>query len=84
MVVDCCEMEACGEGDLGGLESRGGASTGGSSTTVVVCEGVWLRDEAWVTVGDTGGGDVACARGEAECWFLLSMLLSPWRGGLVV
>jgi hypothetical protein len=50
--------ESEGEGDLGGVEDRSGASTGGSSTAVVVvvvvvaCEGVWLRDEAWVTVGD--------------------------------
>jgi hypothetical protein len=43
-----------GEGDLGGGgEDRSGASTGGSSTAVVLCEGVWLRDEAWVTVGET-------------------------------
>lgn len=27
--------------------------------------------------GDLRGGDMACARGEAECWFLLIMLLSP-------
>jgi hypothetical protein len=42
-----------GEGDLGrGGEDRSGASTGGSSTAVVLCEGVWLRVEAWVTVGE--------------------------------
>jgi hypothetical protein len=33
--------------------SGGGASAGGSSATVVLCEGVWLRDEWCVTVGDT-------------------------------
>jgi hypothetical protein len=55
MVVDGCWVaeRACGEGDLGGVEGSGGASTGGSSTTVVLCEGVWLRDETCVTVGDT-------------------------------
>lgn len=50
-----------GEGDLGGLEveRESGASIGGSSTTVVCeCEGVWLREETWVMVGEaaTGGG----------------------------
>lgn len=53
MIIDCCWMEERGEGDLGGLEGREGASTGGSSTTVVLCEGVWLLDETCVTVGDT-------------------------------
>lgn len=118
MVVGCWVVEERGEGDLGGEEGASGASTGGSSTTVVLCEGVWLLDETCVTVGDTAtiqsvpahrteriiparsywatttalaaqsntvietlrdlrGGEVACARGEAECWLLLIMLLSP-------
>jgi len=51
-----------GDGDLGGEEDRGGASTGGfgSSTAVVcagLCEGVWLLDETWVTAGETAGGE---------------------------
>jgi hypothetical protein len=53
MVVGCGWGEERGEGDLGGLEGSVGTSTGGSSTTVVLCEGVWLLDEACVTVGDT-------------------------------
>ena len=48
-----------GEGDLGGDEDRGGASTGGSSTTDVLCEGVWLLEDTWVTVGDTAVGRVS-------------------------
>jgi len=53
-MAGCGGMEESeGEGDLGGLEDRSGASTDGSSTAVVLCEGVWLRDEAWVTVGET-------------------------------
>lgn len=55
MVVDgCWAEEREGDGDLGGLFGSGGASTGGSSTAIVVlCEGVWLLDKACVTVGDT-------------------------------
>jgi hypothetical protein len=64
MVVDWCWGWARGEGDLGGGERRGGASTGGSSTTVVLCEGVWLRDETCVTVGEAAASKsvpVRCA-----------------------
>jgi hypothetical protein len=55
-------LEEPGDGDLGGEEDRGGASTGGvgSSTAVVcagLCEGVWLLDETWVTVGETAAGE---------------------------
>jgi hypothetical protein len=53
MVVGCWGVKERGEGDLGGEEGATGASTGGSSTTVVLCEGVWLLDETCVTVGDT-------------------------------
>jgi hypothetical protein len=56
MVVDGGSLEDGGEGDLGGLKERIGASIGGSSAAVVLCEGVWLRDERWVMVGDTAGG----------------------------
>lgn len=77
-----------GEEDLGGggEEDRGGASAGGSSTTVVLCEGVWLREDRWVRVGERGGssgggGEVVLeddnAEGEAESWVLL--IMSPWR-----
>lgn len=52
MVVGCWGVNERGEGDLGGEEGTGGASTGGSSTTVVVCEGVWLLEDTWVTVGE--------------------------------
>lgn len=52
-MVDVWCLGARGEGDLGGLEDRGGASAGGSSAGEVWYEGVWLLDERWVTVGDT-------------------------------
>ena len=51
MVVESW-VEALRTGDRGGLSGRGGASAGGSSTFNVVCEGVWLLDERWVTVGE--------------------------------
>jgi hypothetical protein len=56
MVDDGCWERERGEGDLGGGVGKGGASTGGSSTTVVLCEGVWLRDETCVTVGEAAAG----------------------------
>jgi hypothetical protein len=59
MVVDGGSLEDGGEGDLGGLKERIGASIGGSSAAVVLCEGVWLRDERWVMVGDTARGRVS-------------------------
>jgi hypothetical protein len=52
MVVGCWGVKERGEGDLGGEAGTDGASAGGSSTTVVLCEGVWLLDETCVTVGD--------------------------------
>lgn len=57
-IVDCGGLEE-GEGDLGGEGDRGGASTGGSSAGFVVCEGVWLLDETWVTVGEAAGSRVS-------------------------
>jgi len=50
--VDCGGLGK-DSGDLDGEGDRGGGSTGGSSTTVVVCEGVWLREEMCVMVGET-------------------------------
>ena len=51
-------LEDGGEGDLGGGEERSGSgiSMGGSSTTVVY-EGVWLREEKCVVVGEIGGAN---------------------------
>lgn len=52
-----------GDGDLGGEEDRGGASTfGDGSWTAIVCaglcEGVWLLEELWVrAVGETAAGE---------------------------
>jgi hypothetical protein len=71
MVVDWCWVWARGEGDLGGGEARGGASTGGSSTTVVLCEGVWLRDETCVTVGEAAASKsvpVMCWHSAQRWW----------------
>lgn len=47
-IVGCC-LE--GDDDLGGLEGRSGTSRGGSWNSC--CDGVWLLEETWVTVGDT-------------------------------
>src|SRR4051794_30443432 len=58
MIVDEEGLETGGEGDLDGLEGRRGTSTGGSWSSVI-CEGVWLREERWVTVGETAGGQVS-------------------------
>ena len=58
-MVDVWCLGARGEGDLGGLEDRGGASAGGSSAGEVWYEGVWLLDETCVTVGDTATSKVS-------------------------
>jgi hypothetical protein len=55
-------LEAAGDGDRGGEEDRGGASTDGVGSWAAIvcaglCEGVWLLDEAWVTVGETAAGE---------------------------
>jgi hypothetical protein len=66
MIVDGCRVEVLGEGDLGGLAGRDGdgASTAGGSWAagvVVLCEGVWLREETCVTVGDTAARRVSAS-----------------------
>jgi hypothetical protein len=76
MVVGCCGVEERGEGDLGGLEGSGGASTGGSSTAVVLCEGVWLLDENCVTVGDTAASKSV----PAHCTDSITPGRSYWAG----
>lgn len=45
MLIDGDCLRGGGEGDLGGLEGRGRASTGGSGAAIVVWDGVWLLDE---------------------------------------
>jgi hypothetical protein len=66
-IVDGFEEGGGGEGSRDALGDRGGGSIGGSSTAVVVCEGVWLLEETWA-IGDTGGvEEETCAAGEADC-----------------